>query len=314
MKWKGVIIVLLLFGMGFVSGYGLFSYMGGGKEASIDVIGSTTVFPIAKAAANEYMKQHQGITVNVKGGGSGYGYSTVISGKANIGTHSRKPKNKEIQNAKDNNVNLTLYAIGIDALTVIVNPKVVSGVENITLTRKRIGKIYSGQITNWQDVDPSLPNKPIVLYDRESGSGTREVFLSKCVDAYNYTVDPGAKGVESNKEMRQNVADTDGAIGYIGLGYLTEDVSPVMINESGTIFNPPKLESGGSGSKNLSAYPLMRELYMSTDGAYWKAEPLVTAFLRFVMSERGGTLIKEAGYFDIIGERVYKWSTVQTWA
>lgn len=331
-KWKSIILILLFTVAGFIGGITLSSYIdrGGIERQSITVTGSTTVLPIAKAAANQYMQMHADVVVSVSGGGSGHGYSEITSGKANIGLHSRKPEAQEIQDAEDNNVYLTLYAIGIDALTVIVNPSVVpEGTNTLTLTRRQIGQIVNHtvpdeayEITTWGDVEEYLgvtvadnaKDKEITVFDREAGSGTRGVLLDRCVEKFGYEIDPDTSGVGSNKQMRQNVQDTKWSIGYLGLGYLASGVKAVNIKESAVTFVPSELAYGGSGPYNLSAYPLSRELYMSTDGIYWKLNSLVSAFLNFVMSEGGGVFVEEEGFFDIKGERIYSWSTVQTWA
>lgn len=333
-KWKSIILSIIFIVAGFVGGYSLSSYSNGGwtgGQRSITVTGSTTVLPVAKAAANKYMRLHDYVTVSVSGGGSGYGYSAITSGNTDIGLHSRRPESQEIEDAKNNNVNLTLYAIGIDAITVIVNPSVVpDGSETLTMTRRQIGQIFNEtvpdenyEISTWGDVEEHLGievaddarNENITVFDRETGSGTREVFLERCVQKFEYEIDPDTSGVGSNKQMRQNVQDVKWSIGYIGLAYLTSGVKAVNINETGVTFIPSELEYGGSDSKNLSAYPLSRELYLSAGGyPLWKLKPLVSAFLNFVMSERVGSIIKEEGFFDVKGERIYLWSTLQTWA
>lgn len=328
MKWKGVIIAFFLFGAGFFTSYGLYTYMKGGKE-SIDMIGSSTVFPIAIDTANEYMQEHQDVIINVRGGGSGLGYTTVINGKANIGTHSRKPDSREILEAKANNVNLTLYTLGLDVLTLIVHPSVVpNDQKSITLTRRQVGQIVNTtvpdekyQIQTWGDVETHLNvtvadkahNHEIKIFDREAGSGTRAVFLERCVWEYGYKINPDTGGVGSNKAMRQNVQDTKWSLGYIGLGYLTSNVNAVKIKENGTIFYPPVLTPGGSGSKNLSAYPLSRELYMSTDGYILEndSKSLSANYLKFVRNQT--QIFEKHDFFPLEEPPTYRWSTIQKW-
>lgn len=323
MKWKGIVFIIIL----FWAGYGIAQSLS--EKESITITGSTTLMPIANAAANEYMREHKDAIISVSGGGSGAGYSSINNDEANIGTHSRKPKEEEVTSANNNNVNLTLYVIGIDALTVIVNPSLIpNGANSITLTRKQIGRIFAKKgITTWGDVESELGvnvadaamNENVHILDRESGSGTREVFVERCVAKYDYEISADTSGVGSNKEMRQEIKDTKWSIGYIGLGYLISGVSVVKINDTegvntGTIYEPTNLKSGGSGKENLTAYPLSRELYMSTNRNILENKPksLTARFLSFLMSSRGAQIVEKAGFFPLSGKiKVYSWSQVK---
>lgn len=250
----------------------------GAEEKNITITGSTTVLPIAQRAAESFMDIHPDISVSVRGGGSGVGIAALIDGRADIADASRPIKTKEIKIAREKGVNPCENVVAKDGIAVVVHSD--NPVDSLTI--EELKKIYTGEITSWSDLGG--PSNPIVVISRDFSSGTFEVFKKLVLKGEK--VKEGALMLASNKAVATTVSTTPYALGYIGLGYLSESVKPLIINGV-----EPKIESVQKGD-----YKLARPLYMYTNG-----EPagLVKDFIDFIKSEQVQNIVKEIGYVPI---------------
>jgi len=193
----------------------------GAEEAAqaeqINVKGSTTVLPLAQAAAETYMANHPEASISISGGGSGTGIAALIDGDVDIAMASRKMKDSEIENAEANGIDPVEHVIAWDGLTVVVNPA--NPVDQ--LTYDQIKGIYDGSISNWKDVGG--PDKEIVVINRDSSSGTYGYFQEEILGEDNEFRED-AISTSSNGAVLQSVSQNDAAIGYIGFAYLTDIV------------------------------------------------------------------------------------------
>lgn len=186
---------------------------------SINGAGATFPAPLYQRYFSDYQKQ-TGVTVNYNAVGSGAGIRQFIAGTVDFGASDAAPSSSEKSQMKNG---LLLVPTAGGAVAVVYN---LAGVNNVQLTRDELGKIFSGQITNWNQVDPKLPNKPIKVVVRADGSGTTEVFTSALsaqsptfkskVGAskepnWGFTVLKGPK----NDGVAALVKQNDGAIGYV---------------------------------------------------------------------------------------------------
>ena len=297
-KFLGVFIIGLLIGMGI--GTWVASPLttvevpedSAWRTESIRAIGSTTVLPIANAAAIAFMQKYPGVDIRVEGGGSGHGYASLIDGACDIAMASRKPKLKEIADAKERNVSLILHEIAVDAVVIIVNPSVSTVPLNLTL--EQVAKIFNGTYTKWSEVDPSLPDEKIIVFTREAGSGTRGTFEEHVMEPFGLTITPDAQEVPSNPAMRESVRNTQYSIGYVGLGFVTEDVVTVnlAVSENETYYEPTP--------ENIYAgkYPISRYLYLVTNG--WpESGSLVDRFIDFIRSPEGQRIVEDQGFLAL---------------
>ena len=215
------------------------------KSSKITIAGSTTVLPIAQATAEIYMDQNPSVNISVRGGGSSVGIASVIAGTVDIGDASRHIKTKEITQARANGINPYENVVANDGIAVIVNNS--NSVDALSLAQLKA--IYTGEIQNWKDVGG--PNQAIVVISRDVSSGTFEVF--------NKMVLKGAKGVDgalmlaSNNAVATTVKDTPGAIGYAGIGYLSDQVKDLPID--GVKATTETIQS--------MEYPIARTLHMA---------------------------------------------------
>ncbi|MEJ2413044.1 MAG: phosphate ABC transporter substrate-binding protein [Anaerolineales bacterium] len=258
---------------------------------TIENKGSDTIVNLALAWAESYQTIHPEVRLAVTGGGSGTGIASLINGTVDIANASRQIKEEERQDALDNGTEPVEFVIARDAIAVIINPE--NPVDQLTL--QQISDIYSGKLTNWQEVGGE--DRPIVKLSRETNSGTHVYFLEEVVrlgDKENHTLFsrdtlllPSSEGIGA--EIRQN----PNAIGYDGLGYVTDDMKVIAIARSpGEPYILPSAESVNSGQ-----YPVARDLYMYTNGT---PEGMVADYLEWILTPEAQEIVTELGFVPIL--------------
>ncbi|MCK6628648.1 MAG: PstS family phosphate ABC transporter substrate-binding protein [Anaerolineae bacterium] len=256
---------------------------------TIENKGSDTMVNLALAWAEAYMAQNPQVRISVTGGGSGTGIAALINGTVDIANASRAIKPEEIEEARAKGVEPFEIAVAQDAIAVVVNPA--NPVDQLTVPQ--ISAIYTGQITNWQEVGGE--DRPIVLLSRESNSGTYVFFLEEVIRQGDSDSDllfspdtlllPSSEGISA--EIRQN----PNAIGYDGLGYVTPDQKTLAIAVSAD--SPavkPSIATVVDGS-----YPISRPLFMYTPGPPTGA---VKTYLDWIMTA-GQQQVKELGFVPL---------------
>ncbi len=257
---------------------------------TIENKGSDTIVNLALAWAEEYQTIHPETRLSVTGGGSGTGIAALINGTVDIANASRQIKEEERESALANGSEPVEFVIARDAIAVIVhldNP-----VDHLTL--QQISDIYSGKINNWSEVGGE--DRPIVRLSRETNSGTHVYFLEEVIrlgEKENTTLFsrdtlllPSSEGIGA--EIRQN----PNAIGYDGLGYVTEEMKVIGIARGpGEEFIFPSQETVNSGE-----YPIARDLYMYTNG---QPEGAVADYLNWILSPDAQMIVSELGFVPI---------------
>ena len=164
--------------LSFLAGILLISQVGFSQK--VNVKGSDTVLPLAQKEAEVYMKMTKGTSISVTGGGSGVGIAALFDGSTDIAMSSRSLKMDEKMKFNATKKAYTETIIGWDALAVIVNPS-----NKVTkLTRQQLEDIFTGKITNWKQVGGA--DLKIVVYSRESSSGTYEFFKDHVMQKRNF--------------------------------------------------------------------------------------------------------------------------------
>ena len=244
----------------------------------IVVEGSTTVLPIAQKAAEVFMNNNPDADISVRGGGSGVGIASLIDGACDIGDSSRSVKDSELDKAVTNGKSLKANVIAMDGICVIVHPS--NGIKG--LTRKAVRDIYTGAISNWKQLGG--PDEKIVVVSRDSSSGTYEAFGTLVLEGAK--VRPDALMQASNQAVASTVSRTEGAIAYVGLGYVTDAVKALDMD-------------GVKASKETvlsNQYPVGRPLFMYTNGA---PKGLVKQFIDYILSAEGQKLVEEEGFVPL---------------
>ena len=248
------------------------------------VKGSDTMLNLTQRLAEAFSSVNPDVTVSVAGGGSGVGINAVVNGEVEVGNSSRSIKSKEISSARSNGVNPVEYAIAVDGLCVITNPK--NPVKKLTMTQ--LGDIYRGKIKSWSEVGGA--RKAISLYGRQPNSGTFVFFREMAVKA-EYA--QSMRQMNGNAQIVEGVKADEGGIGYVGVGYAGEgSVNVVELSGDGTAYSSPldraAVEDG--------TYPLARPLFQYTNG---KARGDAKAFIEFELGPAGQKIVEEEGFFPI---------------
>jgi phosphate transport system substrate-binding protein len=260
------------------------------SQRAIQNKGSDTLVNLALSWAEAYQKVDPSVSIAVTGGGSGTGIAALINGTVDIANASRQMKDDEIAAAQANGIDPVEFTVAIDAIAVIVNPQ--NPVSELTIDE--LSDIFTGRIVNWKEVGGN--DAPIVLVSRETNSGTHVYFLEQVIRkgesenedifAPQTLLMPSSVGIAS--EVRRN----PNAIGYDGLGYVTEHEKVIAVAQDGdSPYVLPSAETAADGS-----YPLARYLYMYTAG-----EPagVVAEYLDWIRGAEGQTMVAELGFVPL---------------
>ncbi|NOT38140.1 MAG: PstS family phosphate ABC transporter substrate-binding protein [Saprospiraceae bacterium] len=254
------------------------------ENKSLTIKGSDTVLPIAQKTAEQFMKASAGASITVVGGGSGTGITALMDGNTDIAMSSRDLKSEEVLKLKTKGINHQSAIIGVDALAVIVHKE--NKVEK--LTREQLEGIFTGVIKNWSELGGD--NMEIVCYSRENSSGTYEFFKEHVMDKKNYSAT--VLNMPATGAIVQSVSQTKGAIGYIGMAYITPEVKTIQVSyDGGKQFFAPNFENAMNKS-----YPISRPLFY-----IYKENPSASlkAYLDFCVSPEGQKIVKEIGFLPV---------------
>jgi phosphate transport system substrate-binding protein len=253
-------------------------------QTKIVIKGSDTVLPLSQKEAETYMKKNSGQNITVIGGGSGVGIAALLDNTTDIAMSSRPLKMDERLKLQDAGRSFKEITIAYDALSVIVNPQ--NKVNK--LTREQLEGIFTGKITNWKDVGGE--DMKIVVYSRETSSGTYEFFKEHVLNKKNYA--SSVLNMPATGAIVQSVSQTKGAIGYIGLAYLEKTVKDVQVSyDKGKNYVPASVEN----AKNKT-YPIVRPLYYFYNTSL---EKKVKPFVDYILSAEGQKIVSEVGYIQI---------------
>jgi len=260
------------------------------EATSLTIKGSDTMVHLASTWAEEFMKVNPEIEVSVTGGGSGTGIAALLNGTTDICAASRKMKQKEYDLAEEKGIEAQEHVVARDGIAVVVNP----GNSIESLTQEQIGKIYTGAISNWNQVGGA--DQEIVVLSRESSSGTYVFFQEHVLNKEDYRAD--ARLMPATSAVIQTVGDDAGAIGYVGLGYAVEAGDKIkMLGVQATADSPVVTPS--EATVDTGEYSIARPLHLYTAG-----EPTgnVDTFLKYALSKEGQDIVRETGYVPVSGE------------
>ena len=246
--------------------------------------GSDTLLPLAQKAAENYSEKNPSAHVTVTGGGSGVGLSSLREGTTDIAMASRRIKFDERVRMQQAGRPVEELTVAFDALAVIVHPS--NPVSR--LTREQLEGIFRGKITNWKQVGGE--DRKIVVYSRETSSGTYEFFKESVLKHRNYM--PAVLSMPATGAIIQSVSQTPGAIGYVGLAYLNPEVKALAVSyDGGGSYVDPTFDNARSKS-----YPIVRPLYFY----YTKSnEAAVRPLVDYLTSDEGQAMVASVGVIPI---------------
>ena len=265
-KFIPIVVVSLLVALA-VFGAGCTSSTNSSSGTKLQLAGSTSVQPHAEALAKAFQANNSGVQVYVQGGGSSAGVTAVGTGTAAIGMSSANLSQSQLSQYP----NLKPVPIAVDGIAVIVNPQ--NTVNNLTLNQTR--DIFTGNITNWNQVGGS--NAKINVVNREEGSGTRDGIQKIVLKGGNF----GSGGItqSSTGAVRSYVAGDPNAIGYISFAEVDNSVKALSIDGVAPTYDT--IENG--------TYPIQRDLLFVTNG---DPSGNTKAFIEFTLSPAGQAILK----------------------
>jgi phosphate transport system substrate-binding protein len=246
--------------------------------------GSDTVNPLSQKEAENYMKKNPGSSITVTGGGSGVGFSSIMSGTTDIAQASRSMKMDEKLKMQEAGKAFKETIVAYDALAVIVNPS--NKVSQ--LTREQLEGIFTGKIVNWKEVGGA--DLKIIVYSRETSSGTYEFFKEHVMSKKNYAAT--ALLMPATGAIVQSVSQTPGAVGYVGLAYIEKNVKAIKVSyDKGKTFILPSVETAMN-----KTYPVTRPLYY-----YYltSVEKQLKPFVDYILSPEGQKTVLTEGYVPL---------------
>ncbi|NBI28297.1 PstS family phosphate ABC transporter substrate-binding protein [Chengkuizengella marina] len=268
-------------------------------SGEINIDGSSTVFPISQAVAEEFMALYNDVNVTVNLSGSSNGFKALIAGEIEIADASRQIKDKEVDALKAEGKEAVEMPVAFDGITVVINPENDWATE---MTVDELKQIWEGgsTVTKWSDVRAEWPNEPIKLYGPGPASGTFEYFTG----AINGTKNESRKDYtpsEDDNVLVTGVSRDKYAMGYFGFSYYVENQNKlaavsIKVDES-AVAVAPSVETIKDGTYK----PLSRPIYIYPVKSSL-SQPEIQEFLKYYMSEEGQALAEEVGYVALPAE------------
>jgi phosphate transport system substrate-binding protein len=269
---------------------------GGELTGAVVIDGSSTVFPIAEAVAEEFMLTNTGADVTVGFAGTGGGFKRFCGGETDISNASRPITEEERASCAAAGIEFTELPVAWDGLAVLVNPA-----NNAVqcLTKEELKKIWepNSTVQSWRNVRPDLPDTKISLYGPGTDSGTFDYFTEAVVGtAKSSRADYQAS--EDDNILVQGVAGDAGALGYFGYAYYAANQGSLKLvavdGGAGCVLpSDATIEDG--------TYPLSRPLFIYVKKAAL-GRPVVQGFVQFFM-ENAEELVPATGYHPLRAEQ-----------
>jgi phosphate transport system substrate-binding protein len=253
-------------------------------EVSGDIIvaGSSTVFPLTEAMVERFIDEGYGGNITIDSIGTGAGFERFcVSAESDIANASRPIKSSEVESCRGNNRDPIEFRVGTDALAIVVNPAN-DWIDDVTV--EQLALLFSNEVTNWNEVDESWPDAPILRFTPGTDSGTFDYFIEAVMDvAYEGA---GAEALldaanlqlsEDDNVLVQGVEGDINALGYFGYAYYEENAGRLKIlNVNGVEPSAQQVEDG--------TYPLARPLFVYSSANIMQEKPQVAAFINFYLS------------------------------
>ena len=267
-------------------------------RGDVKIDGSSTVFPISEAVAEEFMKVHRNVRVTVGVSGTGGGFKKFCLGETDISDASRQVKDMERDACTEKDIQFIELAVAFDGLSVMVNPDN-DFVDHLTV--EELNKIWEpeSKIDNWKDVRPGFPDLGIKLYGPGTDSGTFDYFTDEInggegASRSDYTAS------EDDNVLVKGIAGDKGSLGYFGYAYYTENTDKLKLvavdGGDGPVLPTPETINNGTYA------PLSRPIFIYTSISSLINKPHVLEFVKFYLSE-GPALVPQVGYVELPAEQ-----------
>ena len=275
-----------------------------GLEGDVLIDGSSTVFPISEAMAEEFGAENSGVNVTVNLSGSGGGFKKFCAGETDISNASRPIKDSEVELCEGAGIDFIEVPVAYDGLTIVVNP------ENDwaqCLTVEQLNAMWSPDaetngVDTWAKADSSFPDEPLALYGPGADSGTFDYFTDE-VNGDEGVSRGDYQASEDDNLIVNGVQGEKGGLGYFGYAYYEENQGALKAaeiqNEAGDCVGPSR-ESIADGSYNPMSRPLF--FYVKVDS--YDSKPQVKAFVDYMIAPANSALIGDVGYVPLPDDAV----------
>jgi phosphate transport system substrate-binding protein len=270
---------------------------GAATAQMVKIDGSSTVFPVTEAVAEDFQKaKKQKVKVTVGISGTGGGFKKFCRGEIDISNASRPILAKEMEDCRKAGIEYVELPVAFDALTVVVHPKN-AFIRQLTVAemKKMWAPAAQGKVTHWNQVNAAWPNQPMKLFGPGADSGTFDYFTEAVVGKAKSSRGDFTASEDDNVLVQGVSRDVNG-LGYFGFAYYVENKDKLkavpIVNEKGQPVLP-SLEAVEKGAYSPLARPIF--IYVSTRSL---ARPEVKEFVEYYM-KNGGALAKEVKYVPL---------------
>jgi phosphate transport system substrate-binding protein len=259
---------------------------------TVTIDGSSTVYPITEAVAEEFQRANSGVKVTVAFAGTGGGFKRFCNAETDMNNASRPIKDEEKAACEAKDIEYTELQVAIDGLSVLVNPQ---NTWVDCLTTAELKKIWDegSAVKTWADVRAGFPSDPINLFGPGADSGTFDYFT----EVINGTAKQSRSDYtqsENDNQLVTGIAGDRGALGYFGFAYFeaNQDKLKLVPVDSGKGCITPSIETIAAGQYT----PLSRPLYLYPSTAALK-RPEFAAFVRYYL-DNVNSFVDEVGYIE----------------
>ncbi len=273
---------------------------GAALSGTVKIDGSSTVYPISQAVAEEFMAVNSDVNVTVGLSGSSNGFKAIINGEADIANASRHIKDSEIEAINEKSDEAIEMPVAYDGITVVIHPDNDWATE---LTVDELKKIWEpgSTVTKWSQVRDGFPEEVIQLFGPGTASGTFEYF-TEAINGEAKASRDDYNPSEDDNVLVQGVSGNKYALGYFGFAYYLENAGrlkavKIKVDDASPAVEPT-LETIGDGSYQ----PLSREIYIYPLKSAL-SRPEVAEFIKFYMGSTGQDLAEEVGYVRLPQEK-----------
>lgn len=266
------------------------------QDSVVQIDGSSTVFPISEAMAEEFMAENRGTQVTVGVSGTGGGFSKFCADELDITGASRPIKQSEMEACAAAGIEYIEVPVATDALTVVINQDN-TWAEEMSLEQLKMmwEPAAEGTITSWNQIDSSWPNEPLDLFGPGTDSGTFDYFTDEVVgeegaSRADYTAS------EDDNILVLGVSRDVNALGYFGLAYYLENQDTLKaVAVDGVLPTPENVENG-------TYVPLSRPIFMYVKKSSLEDSAEVRSFMEFVL-DNAAEIVPEVGYVPLSDDR-----------
>jgi phosphate transport system substrate-binding protein len=266
-----------------------------GLNGVVSLDGSSTVFPISAAVAEEFPTEAPDVRVTVGVSGTGGGFKKFLAGEVDINDASRPISDSEKTEAAAKGIEYLEIPVAYDGLSVVVNPAN-TWVDYLTTAELQMIWQPGSTVDSWNDIRPEWPDEPIRLYGAGTDSGTFDYF-TETINGEAGASRPDYTASEDDNVLVRGIEGDENALGYFGFAYYSENQDKLKLvpidNGSGSGPITPSATTINNGTYAPLSRPIF--IYLSKTGA---AKPQVRAFVEYYL-EIAPTIVSEVGYIPL---------------